>query len=51
MARPHKNPEWLLLDLDVWEAPFSLTDDDLYAQAGADRRGGVRPDEQREDDQ
>ena len=38
------------LDLDVWEVPFRLTDDDLYLETGADRRAGRHPVDDREDD-
>lgn len=39
-----------LLDAEAWEAPFQLSDDDLYLQVGADRRAGGPPADDREDD-
>lgn len=48
---PHrKEPSPALLDIEVWEAPYQLSNDDLYLQIGADRRDGGRPADDREDD-
>lgn len=50
MSRFHPDPSPVLLDPDLWEVPFRLTADDLYLQAGADRRARSRPADDREDD-
>lgn len=50
MARIRKQPEPVVLDAEAWDAPFHLSDDDLYLQAGADRRPGGSPFDDREDD-
>ena len=39
-----------LLDEETWENPGRLTAADLYAQAGADRRGVPNPLDEPEDD-
>jgi len=44
------NPDNLLLDLDVWEAPIRLSDEDLFAHADADLRRDGRPADEREDE-
>ena len=50
MSRPRPDPELALLDLEAWDAPYRLSEEDLHAQAGADRpRCRCCPDE-REDD-
>lgn len=50
MSRYRNEPAPILLDPDTWDAPFRLSADDLYLQAGADRREGRLPVEDREDD-
>ena len=50
MSRFHTEPTPVLLDPDTWEIPFRLSVDDLYLHAGADRRDGRHPFEDREDD-
>jgi len=50
MSRYRSEPAPVLPDPDTWEVPFRLTVDDLYLQAGADRREGRHPLEDREDD-
>lgn len=50
MSPQRNEPSPALLDMEVWEAPFQLSDDDLYLQIGADRRDGGRPVDDREDD-
>ena len=50
MHRHHNRAEPALLDLDAFDAPFRLSDEDLYAEAGDSRRVGGNPfDEQEED--
>ena len=39
-----------LLDLEVWEVPSWLSEDGLYAEAGADRRTGGHPAQDRDDE-
>ncbi|WP_332653280.1 hypothetical protein [Brevundimonas sp.] len=39
-----------LLELETWDVPFRLSADDLYLEAGADRRAGGRPPDDQEDD-
>ena len=39
-----------LLDQEAWEVPFRLSEDGLYAEAGADRRMGGHPTEDRDDE-
>lgn len=39
-----------LLDLEVWEVPSRLSEDGLYAEAGADRRTGGHPVQDRDDE-
>ena len=50
MSRYRNDPDLVLLDLDVWDAPWRLSEDDLYAQAGADRLRSGRPVDEREDE-
>lgn len=50
MARPRTDPDLALLDPEAWEAPFSLSDEDLYAHSGADRRSDGRALDDLEDD-
>lgn len=50
MSRFCAEPTPVLLDPDTWEVPFRLSVDDLYLQAGADRRAGSLPADEREDD-
>lgn len=50
MSRFRTEPAPVLLDPDAWEAPFRLSADDLYLQAGTDRREGRLPLEDREGD-
>ena len=40
----------LLLDIDALEAPFRLSDEDLYVEAGADFRFHGHAVDEREDD-
>lgn len=51
MFRIHMDPELDLLDPDAWDSPVRLSEEDLYAQAGADRRSSGRPVDDREDEQ
>ena len=44
------NPDDLLLDPDVWEAPTRLTDQDLFAHADADLRRLGHPFDEWEED-
>lgn len=47
----HRTPtDPLLLDIEAWEAPFRLSDEDLYAEAGADLRFLGHAVDEREDD-
>jgi hypothetical protein len=39
MSRPYDDPDDALLEREAWEAPFPMSTDDLYLEAGADRRG------------
>lgn len=39
-----------LLDQEAWEVPFRLSEDGLYAEAGADRRMGGHLTEGRDDE-
>lgn len=42
--RPIRNHDLpALLDKEAWEVPFRLSEDGLYAEAGADRRMGGHP--------
>lgn len=50
MSRFHAEPTPVLMDADTWEVPFRLSAEDLYLEAGADRREGRHPLEDREDD-
>ncbi|MBX9460306.1 MAG: hypothetical protein KL785_03570 [Brevundimonas sp.] len=50
MSRSRTEPTPVLLDAETWEVPFRLSVDDLYLQAGADRRAGPPPADDREDD-
>lgn len=50
MFRYNAEPTPVLLDPETWEVPFRLTVDDLYLQAGADRRAIPLPVDDREDD-
>lgn len=50
MPRSRKNPDALLLDLDVWEVPIRLSDHDLFAHADADLRRDGHPVDEREDE-
>lgn len=50
MSRYRNDPELVLLDLETWDSPDRLSEDDLYAQAGADRPCGGRPVDEREDE-
>lgn len=49
MAR-FPDPDNLLLDLDVWDAPVRLSDQDLFAHADADLRRDRHPADEREDE-
>jgi hypothetical protein len=42
-------PETGLLDLDAWEAPFRLSEEDVYHELGADQRHLGQAVEDRED--
>jgi len=46
--RNHDRPA--LLDREAWEVPFRLSEDGLYAEAGADRRMGGHRAEDRDDE-
>jgi hypothetical protein len=50
MSRRHGDPDNALLEQEVWEAPSPMTADDLYLEAGADRRGWPGPFDNPEDD-
>lgn len=50
MPRFRAEPRPVLLDADTWEVPSRLTAEDLYLQAGTDRRTGGRPVDDREDE-
>ncbi|HYD28258.1 hypothetical protein [Brevundimonas sp.] len=50
MSRPYDDPDDTLLEREAWEAPWHMSADDLYLEAGADRRGGRGPIADREDD-
>lgn len=50
MSRYRNDPELTLLDLDAWDSPSRLSEEDLYVQAGADRRADGRPVDEREDE-
>lgn len=50
MSRFDPDPTPVLLDPDTWEVPFRLTTDDLYLQAGADRRLRSHPADDPEDE-
>nr|MBB5292465.1 hypothetical protein [Brevundimonas basaltis] len=50
MIRTRKPPEPTVLDTEAWDAPFQLSVDDLYRQAGADRRAALHGADDREDD-
>lgn len=50
MHRHRYRAEPALLDLDAFDTPVRLSDEDLYAEAGGSRRVGGDPfDEQEED--
>ena len=49
--RPIRNHDLpALLDHEAWEVPFRLSEDGLYAEAGAHRRMGGHPAEGRDDE-
>lgn len=50
MSRPYDDPDDALLELEAWEAPSPMSADDLYLEAGADRRGWPGPFDNPEDD-
>lgn len=50
MTRTREQCGALLLDPDLWEAPIRLSNDDLYAETGADRRVRGHPFDEREDE-
>jgi hypothetical protein len=50
MSRFRTEPTPVLLDVEAWDVPARLSVDDLYLQAGADRRAGPPAVEDREDD-
>lgn len=50
MTRTRRFPAPRLLDREVWEAPFRLSDEELYAHAGPDFRASPRPVDELEDD-
>ncbi len=50
MARYRNDPESVLLDLEAWDSPDRMSEDDLFTQTGADRPRGGRPVDEREDD-
>lgn len=50
MSRPYDDPDDAVLEREAWEAPFRMSADDLYLEAGADRRGGRGPFDGPEDD-
>lgn len=50
MVRFRAEPTPVLLDSETLEVPFRLTVDDLYLQAGADRRASSRPVDDGEED-
>lgn len=50
MTRLRDETATMLPDLETWDVPFRLSDEDLYLQAGADRRTGGHPADDPEDD-
>ena len=50
MSRAHDDFDDALLEREAWEAPFRMSADDLYLEAGADRRGGRASFDEPEDD-
>lgn len=50
MSRFRTEPTPVLMDSDAWEVPFRLSAEDLYLEAGSDRREGRHLLEDREDD-
>jgi len=50
MTRLSNQASLALLDAEAWEVPRWLSDEELYAEAGADRRAGSHPLDDREDD-
>jgi hypothetical protein len=50
MARHSRNPDDLLLDLEVWEVPIRLSEQDLFAHADADLRREGHPADEGEDE-
>jgi hypothetical protein len=50
MSRYRNDPEPVLLDLDAWDSPAQLSEEDLYLQAGADHRSGGRLADEPEDE-
>ncbi|MCS6627162.1 DUF2793 domain-containing protein [Roseibacterium beibuensis] len=50
MTRPRDQAAPVLLDPDAWGAPLRLSEEDLYAETGADRRSLRRFSDDREDD-
>ena len=49
MSRLRNDPPPAVLDIETWEVPFQLSEDDVFLQVGADRRADCRPAEERED--
>ncbi|HYC96651.1 hypothetical protein [Brevundimonas sp.] len=43
MSRFYDDPDGALLEREAWEAPFRMSADDLYLEAGTDRRPGAGP--------
>lgn len=50
MTRHRNQIDPVLLDFDAWEAPVRLSDDDFYAEVGAQRCVRGRPVDEREDE-
>lgn len=50
MTRFRDDATPMLLDLETWDVPFRLSDEDLYLEAGTDHRAGGHPADDREDD-
>ena len=50
MSRAYDDPDDVLLEREAWEAPSPMSADDLYLEAGADRRRGHALLDEREDD-
>ncbi|MBU1386020.1 MAG: hypothetical protein KKG14_01140 [Alphaproteobacteria bacterium] len=50
MSGYRNDPELALLDLEAWDSPWRLSEDELYVQAGADHVRNARAVDEREDD-